>query len=178
MTAELRLSTTIDLSKALTLVQAEQVLAADLTRVFQGPIDALLTRFFEKQFETEGQAGGAPWPPISPLTSKLRKRAGHGHEGPTAVLRDTNVLWGSYVKAGGPDSIRVIEPQFYSRGSAVPYAAAHQQTRLVATLFGRPLREPKTVPAREVVPETLPQDVMDGITSAVIQHLERTNGPA
>jgi hypothetical protein len=173
--ADLQLSTRIDLSKALPLLQAEQVLAADLTRVFRGPIDALLTDFFQRQFDTQGAAGGTPWASVSPLTSKLRKRSGHGHEGPTAVLRDTNVLWGSYVKAGGPDSIRVIEPQFYSRGSAVPYAAAHQQMRLVTTLFGRRLREPKTVPARPVVPERLPDDVMQGVTDAVVRHLETGN---
>jgi hypothetical protein len=172
------IGTRIDLRQALTLLDAERLKAADLSPVFQGPIDSLITRFFERQFDTRGSAGGTPWQNIAPLTQKLRRRPGHGHEGPTAVLRDTNVLWSSYVKSGGPDSIRVIEPQFYARGSAVPYAAAHQEQRTLRMLFGRPLREPKTVPARPVVPSELPQDVITGIETAVTQHLESTNGSA
>ena len=172
------LGTRIDLRQAMTLLDAERLKAADLTKVFQGPIDSLITRFFEQQFGTRGSAGGTPWASISALTQKLRSRPGHGHEGPTAILRDTNVLWSSYVKSGGPDSIRVIEPQHYSRGSAVPYAAAHQEQRTIRQLFGRPLREPKTVPARPVVPPELPQDVLLGIETAVTEHLDRTSGSA
>lgn len=170
--SDLQIGATIDLREAFTLLDAEQVLATDLTRVFQGPIDARTTRFFERQFATRGSAGGTPWPAISPLTQKLRSRSGHGHEGPTVPMRDTNVLWSSYTKAGGPDGIRVIDPQHYARGSAVPYASSHQEPRLVTSLFGRPLRNPKAVPARPVVPEILPDDYLLGVEQDVATHLE------
>src|SRR5256885_3096208 len=116
--ADLQIGATIDLREAFTLLDAKALLSADLTRVFQGPIDARTTRFFERQFETRGSAGGTPWPAISPSTQQLRRRSGHGHEGPTVPMRDTNVLWGSYVKSGGPDSIRGVEAQHSAPGSA------------------------------------------------------------
>lgn len=174
----LELSTRIELKRAEQLLQEVQHRAADLTPVFRGPVDSLVTRFFDQQFQTDGRAGGTPWLPVSALTQKLRGRSGHGHEGPREPLQDVNVLWGSYVKSGGPDSIRVIEPRRYVRGSAVPYAAAHQEPRLITTLFGRPLREPKTVPARPVIPKEMPAKFVEQVETAVVQHLESRSGGA
>lgn len=167
-----RLSTRLDLRRFDRVLAALQNRAADLSVPFRGPIDARITRFFEAQFETQGAAGGIPWAPLGWSTPRLRKRPGHGHEGPSAILRDTNVLWSSYVKSGGPDSIRVIEPKLYVRGSAVPYAGRHQVSRLITMMFGRPLRVPKVVPARPVVPPELPQALADGIETDVMQYLE------
>lgn len=174
----LELSTRIDLKKVDQLLEETRHKAADLTPVFRGPVDSLVTGFFERQFETRGAAGGTPWPPVSALTQKLRGRPGHGHEGATAILRDVNVLWGSYVKSGGPDSIRVIEPRRYVRGSAVPYAAAHQEPRLITTLFGRPLKDPKAVPARPVIPAEMPPTFVADVETAVVEHLEPKSGGA
>lgn len=172
---DLQIGAKVDLSQALVMLDKEAVLAADLSLPFRGPIDQMITRFFERQFATRGAAGGEAWPKDSALTQRLRSRSGHGHEGATAILRDVNVLWSSYVKSGGPDSIRVIEPQHYIRGSAVPYAWRHQEASLVTSLFGRPLRTPKTRPARKVVPDELPQDVMLGIENAIADHVDPRN---
>lgn len=161
----------VDATAGLKLLDAIRVNSADLRDVFRGKIDQLITRFFEMQFATEGAAGGEPWAPISPTTSRLRKRRGHGHEGPTAGLRDTNVLWGSYTKAGGPDSVRVIDKSIYIRGSAVAYAGANQKLRLISTMFGRRLKKPRPVPARPVLPEKLPPDLLRDIEIAVMEHV-------
>jgi morphogenesis family protein len=164
--------TRVELDDALAMLSDVERRTVDLRRVFMGEIDSSVTEFFEQQFLTEGARGGQPWAPVSQLTSKLRRRPGHGHEGPTEVLQDANVMWGSFVKSGGPDSVRVIEPQRYVRGSAVPYAAAHQKAQTISKLFGRPLKHPKTVPARPVVPATMPADLIRSWENMVVRHLE------
>lgn len=163
--------TRVEMDSALAMLSEVERRTADLRLVFMGPIDASVTTFFEEQFATQGARGGTPWAPVSELTSKLRGRPGHGHEGPNAILRDANVLWGSYVKSGGPDSVRVIEPQEYVRGSAAPYAPAHQKAREITKLFGRPLANPKTAPARPVVPEAMPDDLIKSWESMILKHL-------
>lgn len=165
--------TRVEIDDALKMLSAVERRTVDLRRVFMGPIDASVTEFFTDQFATQGARGGSPWAPVSELTSKLRGRPGHGHEGPSAVLRDTNVLWGSFVKSGGPDSVRAIAPQQYVRGSAVPYAPAHQKAREITKLFGRPLKRPRTAPARPVVPETMPADLIRSWENMIVRHLEQ-----
>lgn len=129
--------------------------AHDLRPVFRGPIDRSLTSFYTQQFDTAGVAGGFPWAPLKKSTIVARTRASHGgrartgkrgraRAGFSAILRDTSRGWASFVKAGGPESIRIIGRHQMERGSAVPYMAAHHKAH-------------HNRPARPVVPEPLPR---------------------
>ena len=138
-----QLSATVDLAGAMQILQGLEHALKDLSPVFRGPIDALTTAAFFAQFETRGtRLNGAPWQPLSPTTIALRtrvvrrgavarttNRVGMARAGFSAPLRNTNRLWASLVKSGGPESLRVISPSTYQRGTRVSYAALHQILR-------------------------------------------------
>lgn len=141
---------TVDLSG----LDALQRRTDDLRPLFAGSIDRSVTKLFERQFASEGAWGGVKWAQHRALTRTLRARPGHGRGG---ILRDTNRLWASFVKSGGPESVRRITASEYVRGSSVPYARAHQRG-FPAVVFGR--RTGRRVPARPIVPNPVPREVV------------------
>lgn len=168
--------------------------AADFRPVFRGPIDALSTEILRQQFESRGAAlTGARWAPLSPTTIALRtrrvrvnstsgraskrgdawastNRVGQARFGFAEPLRNTGRLFASFVKPGGPEGVRVIEPLEYVRGSRVRYAALHQTGFMISRIFGRPLRAPVRVPARPILPDRLPDAVTNRYEQALLAY--------
>jgi hypothetical protein len=119
----------------------------DLSPVFRGPIDRSVTEFFGFQFGTSGFYGnGTFWAPLKPDTIRRKSRPGRGLAGPAAILQDTRELWASFLKSGGPGSVRFITPRTYQRGSSLEKAQWAQEGR-------------GGVPPREIVPGQLPERV-------------------
>lgn len=176
----------VDLAGANALLGGLGGALKDVTPVFAGPIDAATTRAFEAQFATKGtRLNGAPWQPLSPTTIWLRSRVvtrrgqayitnrvGQARAGLTTPLRNTNRLWASFVKSGGPDGVRIITPSTYQRGSRLPYAALHQTGFTITSMFGRPLKTPRQVPARPLVPANLPADLVGEYELAFLKFLQ------
>jgi hypothetical protein len=140
----------------------------DLRPVFHDVIDPSVSKFFERQFETEGGEGGQKWKQLSALTKKLRTRSGHGRGG---ILRDTNTMWSSFISGFGPMSVRRVERQEMERGSRDRKAYLHQTGWKTSTIFGRKRKKSIRVPARPIVPKTMPPSLVtmwEGALSAFI----------
>jgi phage gpG-like protein len=117
-------------------------------------IDKYFSMVFLRQFATEGTfLGGMRWRGWSPAWAKRRVRPGGNRGG---ILRDTSVLWGSFVNPNDANSERIMDPLQYERGSKVPYAIAHQ--------LG------KGVPKREILPDRLPAAVEMTILKTVANY--------
>jgi hypothetical protein len=88
---------------------------------------------FRRRFETAGAHLGTKWKPLAPATvrSRLRKRGGN-KGGVDRPLWDTGRLKQSLQRVG-PESISVVSDTELVRGTAVPYASAHQPTRPIVT---------------------------------------------
>ncbi len=156
-----------------TVVTDDRVFAALARRCenlerFWPIVDKGVTLLFQRRFASEGAWGGRRWARLRPLTLNLRSRRGRGRGG---ILRDTGRLWGSFVKSGGPDSIRVMEPKRYERGSRLRTAALHQRGWQSAVVFGRRRRRPVRVPARPVMPERVPPEVARSWEQALVRWL-------
>ncbi len=181
-----QLTAQVDLAGAKAMLDGLAGAIKDVSPVFRGPIDAATTRAFEAQFATQGtRLNGAPWQPLSPTTIALRtrvvvtpgvarttNRVGQARAGFATILRNTNTLWSSFVKSGGPLGVRIITPSSYERGSRVPYAALQQTGFTLTQMFGRPLATPRKVPARRIVPEHLPTDLVLEYETAMLQWLQ------
>lgn len=156
------------------LIKGLQAKIGDLRPAY-ALIDRDVTERLRAQFATRGAALGTPWAPLSPNTIRARTRVmkatrkkgkrsvnkpGRARAGFATPLQDTRRLWASYVKGAGPESYRVIDRMRYARGSAVPYADAHQRPREITQAWGRPLKSAITIPARQVVPDTMPAPVL------------------
>lgn len=146
----------IDVGPALQKITGLSNRAADLSPVFKGPVDASVSQLFIKQFDTEGAFGGDRWAPLLPLTLRLRKERGHGQGG---ILRDTSRLWASLVKVG-PESLLLISPHSYQRGTTVPYARFHQIGWTSTMIFGHLRSVAIQVPARPPVPKPIPAETV------------------
>lgn len=130
-------------------------------------IDKHVSLMFRRQFASEGRFGGTPWKPLAPSTIRARQKPGRGRGG---ILRDSNTLWSSLVHTG-PESIRLIEPDRYTRGTTVPYAASHQDgvKRTRRTRTGKrtgPRRKYVTkkmrrtsLPRRPIIPDPMPEHI-------------------
>lgn len=179
------LTSTVDLAGARALLTGLSGAVKDLSPVFRGPIDATTTEAFAQQFATRGmRLNGAPWQPLSPTTIMLRTRVvgsasrrrtttrvGQGRGGFTAPLQNTRRLWASLVKSGGPEGVRVITPSSYQRGTRLGYAVGHQTGFMITSMFGRPLKVPRKVPARPLVPTTLPADLVHSYELAMARYI-------
>ena len=143
----------------------------DLRPFFYDEVDRTVTDFFTKQFETKGEHGGARWAPLAPLTLKLRARAGHGRGGAGAILWDLGAMRLDFLNATGTGFRRVTKIE-YQRGAINEVAALHQTGWMSQSVFGQPRRRPVRVPARPVVPETLPRSLTDQWTSRLTTWLE------
>jgi hypothetical protein len=76
------------------------------------------------------------------------------------------------VKPGAPEGLRVITPSSYQRGSRVGYLAPHQTGFTLTHMFGRPLKAPKKVPARPIVPAQLPTHLVQAFEGALLRYLQ------
>jgi hypothetical protein len=164
----LQLGVSVDISAVERMLVKLSSKTVDLRPVFHDVINPSVTKFFERQFDTEGAEGGAKWRKLSDLTRRLRTRSGHGRGG---ILRDTNVMWSSFVKGYGPMAIQRIERQEMERGSRDRKAALHQTGWKTSTVFGRKRQKPVRVPARPIVPKTMPAPLVtmwEGALSAFI----------
>jgi hypothetical protein len=141
----------LDLQQFLATMDATKSAALDLSGAFRGPVDALVTEFFRRRFDSEGAYLGTAWAKHARATLRARKQPGRGRGG---ILRDLNDLWASLTKSGGPGSIRDVGAMLYRRGTTDPKAALHQ-------------RGTKHMPARPLIPEPVPQALVDEITDAV-----------
>lgn len=178
-------SVAVDLAGAKQLLTGLAGAVKDLSPVFRGPIDSLTTEAFLQQFETRGvRLNGAAWQPLTPATIALRtrvivrkgaarttNRVGMARAGFSAPLQNTRRLWASLVKSGGPEGLRIVTPSSYERGTRVRYAALHQTGFTVTSMFGRPLKVPKVVPARPLVPENLPNDLVGSYEAALAKFI-------
>lgn len=185
-----QLTATVNLAGALTPLSALERAFKDVSPVFHGPIDMITTAALLAQFATSGRRlNGTPWKPLSLTTIQLRtrvvrrrtaagvvarttNRVGQARAGFTTPLRNTNRLWASLVKSGGPEGLRVITPSSYERGTRVRYAAGHQTGYTITQMFGRALKAPIRVPARPLVPENLPLDLVGEYEQALLAWLQ------
>lgn len=119
--------------------------AAEDLRPALRKIDKHVATIFRRQFATEGGFGGRQWPRLARATIKARQKSGRGRGG---ILRDTNRLWGSLVKVG-PETVLIVRPHYYERGTSVPYARAHQ------------LGRGKGLPVREIIPDPIPDSILN-----------------
>lgn len=144
--------------------------ARNLAPVLRGPISRSIAMFWRRVFASQGALIGRPWAPLKPVTVLLRKRAGHGRGG---IGRDTNRLWASLTKPGGPGSIRIVTPGSLVQGSSLPQArfmqegglsthfpritfAGKRRRRIVDVAWVR-RKTPRKVPARPLLPAKMPE---------------------
>lgn len=165
-----RVGLNLDLAPAVAMTDAVAARIRDWTPVLRGPVHRSVSRFFLRQFETEGAEGGTRWAPHRPLTVRLRRRPGHGRGG---IGRDTNRLWASLVKVG-PESVLVTGPTEYERGTTVAHAAPFHAGVSPGRqrVFGRAPLVPLGIPARTLVPDPFPRTYVDGWAAALARYIE------
>lgn len=101
----------------------------ELTRVFQ--------RIVAQAFASEGASGDTgAWAPLAERTIDERRRQGFGPEHP--ILQRRQTLMRSLTDTTS-DTISVETPNYYARGSAVPYVAFHQSRAPRTKLPRRPV---------------------------------------
>lgn len=157
--------------------------ALDLRTFFLSVLDPEITKLLEEQFKTRGQALGTPWKALAPGTIKGRQRVivrrgkngrvlsktvstkrGRAKAGLDQPLMDQLTMWGSFVKSGGPLSIRQATALEYMRGSRDEKAPIHN--RGSSKRPGRP-------PARPIIPARLPAPVLRAWGGLLERWLER-----
>lgn len=175
MSAPINVGVVMEMTHVTRLLSQTEHAAKDLTPVFQGPIDASVTEFYKRQFETEGAHGGQKWENLSPLTVTLKGRNGRGRAGPETIGRDTNRLWASLTKSGGPMSLRHFGPKEYVRGTRVRHAQWFHEGYDSTSIFGRTRKGgTRKVPARPIVPETMPQPIIRAWEGMIVHHILST----
>lgn len=178
--APLRVGAVVHMEEVEKLLSDLALKVHDLRPAFRR-IDSNLTALLREQFDTRGKRLGTPWKPISPVTvairtnrrmaSKAARRKAIAAKGAGTVLRDTNRLWASYTKPQGPDALRVIDRLRYERGTLVPYARHHQVDQKQTRVFGKPRKQPVTVPARPVIPSDMPAPVLKTWEGYLVQYI-------
>lgn len=169
----------IDVTPARALLQRVRAAITDLRKVWVDTARPLVSRFFERQFATEGAEGGTPWAPLSPATLAYKARFGRAAMG---TLRFSSALWGSLVKAPAPMGIEEIAPDRYVRGTTDPKAARHQdgftvkgwgRIRFKGGSYPNRFRTPRQVPARKIVPpQGLPPAYVSELTAAIVAEVD------
>lgn len=131
----------------------------NLAPVFGGSIDKSVSLFFRRQFDTSGAIGMKPWAPLRPVTKRKRPRPGGNRGGVGRPLWDFARLRGSLV-AVGPESVRVVKSDRYERGTTVPHAIHHQRGYTVRKWGRTVFKNPRRVPAREIIPDPMPRAIV------------------
>jgi hypothetical protein len=119
--------------------------------VFRGHFKEAVADFFERQFESEGSAGGTPWAPLSPVTLMIRRAQGITSEKSLWASGTMRAAWG-----GMRDDVEVA-PLLFKKSSSVGLPGLHQHG-FSTRLFGR--GAPRWVPARPIIPDVLPTQVV------------------
>lgn len=165
-----KISISVDTSAADQLLeQVEERTLKGMALLFRGPIHQLISKFFEKQFESEGAYGGSLWNPLSPVTMALKARS---HRERMGTLRFTNRLWASLVFDSGPDQFVEITNDSYTRGTRVPYASFHQEGWTATSIFGITRKTPRFIPPRTLVPDDLPEAEHAQIAAIIDRYIE------
>lgn len=165
-------------------IHVQRVLEAlgDLRPAFAGPVNQAIDDFFTKQFDTEGQHGGLKWEPLRPVTQMLRQRRGHGRGG---ILHDTGRLRASLEKGGkSAEGEFAVTKSSLRRGTRVPYGRFHQTGSVLKTLaVGKDAQDQPIiirlrgssvrVPARPIVPDRIPDAIVDQWAKLVGDYLEK-----
>lgn len=137
----------IDDDRARRMLKKAADRSADLRPVW-GDVNANVVQpAMDQRFRSAGAHHGSKWAPLSPAGVRSRLRRGGNRGGISRPLWDTGRLRASWVK-NGPESLTVMKPLSYERGTMVPYARFHQEGT------GR-------LPARPMVSEELAAHVMD-----------------
>lgn len=172
MSASITIGGRVDLGPVTKLLRSLKARSRDLRGVFW-KIDEQVTIFFETQFESYGVMGGHPWPELAPMTILAKMRRGRGRAGPDAIGRDTNKMWAAFTKAGGPNSVRVIEPQMYERGErGLPYVEPFSEGWLSKNVYKHKRKVAKRIPARPIVPTTLPVSLTGGWEGMIANYID------
>lgn len=134
--------------------------ARDLRPAFQ-VIDRSVGNFFRKQFESGGRYGGSAWRPLAPSTLRRRlskvSNPGGNRGGVNRPLWNTGGLKAALQEVGG-NSVRVIEPKFYQRGTTLQRALYHQMGT-------------RTIPQRPIIPDPLPRFLVADWENTLEKHL-------
>ena len=113
-------------------------------------VDRFTSRVFRMQFATEGAyLLRRKWRAWSPKWAKRRLRPGGGRGG---IGRDTNRMWGSFVKPRAPEGVSRWDPLEYERGSVVPYALHFDRLR-------------------PIMPAKLPENVVGTYLALIERHM-------
>ena len=163
------------LKPTLSLLNRIRLSVKDLRPILGGPITNSIHQFFRRQFDSQGAAGGEPWPALRPTTLALKARGARGGMG---ILRASNRLWSSLTKRGGADQIRVVKPHLLEIGTQVasggfPYPAAHQEGYTQTTVFGKARKRPLRVQQRKIVPDQLPAGMVKAWETLIARRIER-----
>ena len=156
----------VETGAVLTTLDAIAARAVDLTPVWQGPADRALRDMTAETFATEGGFIGERWAKLRPATLALKQRAGRAGMG---ILRMFDVLYRSLTVRSHPEQIRIVTRDTLTFGTAVPYAALHQEGWATGTIFGRARKGgPLTVAPRKVLPEgEIPVSTRETIEAAM-----------
>ena len=144
--------------------------AQDLTPAWHKIDKGLITPMLRRQYASKGAYGGQAWAPLRPSTQRARQRPGGNRGGIGHPLWDFGRLKAS-VENVGPESIRVVRPRLYQRGTRVPYAHLHQKGFVVTEWGGRKFKRPRSVPAREIIPDPMPSRTAATAVKLVAAHI-------
>jgi phage gpG-like protein len=147
---------TISLGPTLTLLQKLRERAAHLRPVLNGPIATAIHGFFERQFATEGAAGGTKWAPLAEKTQ--RWRAQNNRTG-MPILQFSRELWSSLVKRSSPLGYRIVDDDSLLMGTSVQHAEKHQTGT-------------DRMPARPIVPDRMPEVETLGWARMISEYVE------
>jgi hypothetical protein len=135
----------------ITLFKSLSIRFTSLRPVFLGRIDAAFRQMYRDHFESSGEG---KWAPLSARTIRLKAR-----KWPTRadlILRATDTMFHSLV-GDTANTLKVVTPKSYRRGTIVAYAASHQRG------IG--------VPLRQVAPDPLPSAFIEQVRAIVQDYL-------
>lgn len=163
------MGTSVNVLPAMKVIKEVEMAARDMRPWFTSYLDPEVTKFYQKQFETEGRFGGVPWAPLAKLTNELRQRRGHGFGG---ILRDTDDMYRKFTHSGGL-GLRVIKSNEYRRGVVDDKAWRHQEGWESRQIFGVPRKVPVQVPARPILPDEMPLAIIGKWEKSMALYIER-----
>jgi hypothetical protein len=155
------------------------VRAGTLQPFMAGPADRLVRRALRSVFSTEGAAGGSPWAPRRASTVAIYRQSGEPfgrkvgrRSGALATAAGTVGADGSAVTA--TDRGYTLALALRSPGGA-PYPVYFAGGYTLRSVFGRPLRRARRVPARRIAPRPGSPAAVDlgrGLAAALVTYLQ------
>jgi len=146
----------------------------DLRGFYYDQVDPLITRFFVRQFDTQGAEGGERWEPLTSVTIALKSRRGHGLRGPATIGSDSDGMRRAFTHPGGL-GFRRIDRDEYARGVIDDKAWRMQEGWKSTSIFGIPRVSPPVVnvPARPPVPREMPKSIIAEFERRLLREIER-----